>query len=105
MLFILYSLVFEYQAMNLRETLKRFGKDVGINIGAVRLYAKQLFIALKHLADLRIVHADIKLDNILCSGDLKQVSNDYNLICSSDGLVLIVKLTKSLIGVASGEAL
>ena len=28
--------------MNLRETLKKFGKDVGINIGAVRLYARQL---------------------------------------------------------------
>lgn len=67
------ALVFEYQQMNLRETLKKFGKDVGINIGAVRLYARQLFVALKHLADLRVVHADIKLDNILCSGDLKQV--------------------------------
>jgi serine/threonine-protein kinase PRP4 len=59
--------------MNLRETLKKFGKDVGINIGAVRLYARQLLVALRHLADLRVVHADIKLDNILCSGDLKKV--------------------------------
>jgi serine/threonine-protein kinase PRP4 len=48
-------------------------KDVGINIGAIRLYTRQLFIALKHLSDLKIVHADIKLDNILCSADLKQV--------------------------------
>ena len=47
--------------------------DVGINIGAIRLYTRQLFIALKHLSDLKIVHADIKLDNILCSADLKQV--------------------------------
>ena len=60
--------------MNLRETLYKFGKDVGINIGAVRMYARQLLSALRHLADLRIVHADIKLDNILCSGDLKQVT-------------------------------
>ena len=67
------ALVFEYYQMNLRETLKKFGKDVGINIGAVRMYARQLLIALRHLAELRIVHADIKLDNILCSGDLKQV--------------------------------
>jgi serine/threonine-protein kinase PRP4 len=67
------ALVFEYQSMNLRETLKKFGKDVGINIGAVRMYGRQLFVALKHLMDLRIVHADIKLDNILCSADLKQV--------------------------------
>lgn len=67
------AMVFEYQSMNLRETLKKFGKDVGINIGAIRMYGRQLFVALKHLMDLRVVHADIKLDNILCSGDLKQV--------------------------------
>lgn len=67
------AFVFEYQAMNLREALKKFGKDVGINIGAIRLYGKQLFIALKLLFDLNIIHADIKLDNILCSEDLKQV--------------------------------
>jgi serine/threonine-protein kinase PRP4 len=59
--------------MNLHEALKKFGKDVGINISAVRIYARQLFIALRHLADLKVVHADIKLHNILCSGDLKQV--------------------------------
>lgn len=73
------ALVFEYQSMNLRETLKKFGKDVGINIGAIRMYGRQLFVALKHLMDLRVVHADIKLDNILCSGDLKQVI--YKYIC------------------------
>jgi len=67
------AFIFEYEQMNLREALKKFGKDVGINIAAVRLYAKQLFIALKLLHDLRIVHADIKLDNILCSGDWRQV--------------------------------
>ena len=67
------ALVFEYQAMNLREALRKFGKDVGINIGAVRMYARQLFVALQLLAELRVVHADIKLDNILCSGDLRAV--------------------------------
>ncbi len=65
--------VSEYQQINLREMLKKFGKDVGINIGTVRLYSRQLFVALRHLSDLRIVDADIKFDNILCSGDLKQV--------------------------------
>ena len=67
------ALVFEYQPMNLREILKKFGKDVGINVGAIRLYARQLLVALRYLLDLKIVHADIKLDNILCSSDLKQV--------------------------------
>lgn len=64
-------MVFEYQEMNLREILKKFGSKVGINITAVRIYGKQLFLALKHLQDLGIIHADIKLDNILISADLK----------------------------------
>jgi serine/threonine-protein kinase PRP4 len=69
------ALVFESMHMNLRETIKKFGKNVGINATAVRMYARQLLIALKHLADLRVVHADIKPDNILVSEDLKQVNN------------------------------
>jgi serine/threonine-protein kinase PRP4 len=83
------ALVFEYQQMNLREALKKFGKDVGINILALKIYAKQLFIALRYLQELKIIHADIKLDNILVSEDLKQVKicdfgsafyeNDYNI--------------------------
>lgn len=37
------------------------------------MYGKQLMIALRLLMEIQVVHADIKLDNILCSGDLKQV--------------------------------
>ena len=53
--------------MNLRDVVKRFGKDVGINIRAVRVYGRQLFLALKLLSDCNIMHADIKPDNILVS--------------------------------------
>lgn len=52
-------------SMNLREVVKRFGKDVGLNIRAVRAYAHQLFLALSLLRKLNIIHADIKPDNIL----------------------------------------
>jgi serine/threonine-protein kinase PRP4 len=68
-------IAFESMSMNLRDALKKFGKNVGINVPAVRMYGKQLFIGLKHIADLRIVHADIKLDNIVVSEDLKHVSD------------------------------
>ncbi|KAI0355187.1 kinase-like protein [Trametes cingulata] len=58
-------LVFENLSMNLREVVKRFGKDVGLNIRAVRAYAHQLFLALSLLRKVNIMHADIKPDNIL----------------------------------------
>ncbi|KAJ8598842.1 hypothetical protein CTAYLR_008544 [Chrysophaeum taylorii] len=61
------ALVFESMAMNLREVLRKYGKNVGINIIAVRAYARQLFAALRHLRKTQIVHADIKPDNILVS--------------------------------------
>ena len=51
--------------MNLREVLKKYGKDVGIHIKAVRSYIQQLFLALKLLKRCNILHADIKPDNIL----------------------------------------
>lgn len=52
-------------SMNLRDVVKRFGKDVGLNIRAVRAYAYQLFLALSLLKKVNIMHADIKPDNIL----------------------------------------
>lgn len=58
-------LVFEALSMNLRDVVKRFGKDVGLNIRAVRAYAHQLFLALGLLKKTNIMHADIKPDNIL----------------------------------------
>jgi Serine/threonine protein kinase len=67
------ALLFEYMPFNLRETLSKFGKNVGINLTAVRSYAKQLLMALQHLEDHRVVHADIKLDNILVSSDFSTV--------------------------------
>jgi serine/threonine-protein kinase PRP4 len=52
-------------SMNLRDVLKRFGKDIGLNIRAVRAYAHQLFLALSLMRKLNIIHADVKPDNIL----------------------------------------
>jgi serine/threonine-protein kinase PRP4 len=54
-----------FNSMNLRDVVKRFGKDVGLNIRAVRVYTKQLFLALSLLRKCNVMHADIKPDNIL----------------------------------------
>jgi serine/threonine-protein kinase PRP4 len=58
-------MVFESLSMNLREVIKRFGKDVGLNLRAVRAYAHQMFLSLSLLRKAEIMHADIKPDNIL----------------------------------------
>lgn len=58
-------MVFENLSINLREVLKKFGRDVGINIKAVRSYAQQMFLALGLLRKCNILHADLKPDNVL----------------------------------------
>lgn len=58
-------LCFEPLAMNLREVLKKYGKQKGLAISAVRSYSQQLLLALRHLKKCNILHADIKPDNIL----------------------------------------
>ncbi|KAK8157087.1 kinase-like domain-containing protein [Phyllosticta citrichinensis] len=58
-------MVFEHLSVNLREVLKKFGRDVGLNLKAVRSYAQQMFVALSLLRKCNVVHADIKPDNML----------------------------------------
>lgn len=65
-------IVFESLHMNLREVLKKFGRNIGLKLTAVRTYSKQLFIALKHLRNCGVLHCDIKPDNMLVN-DSKNV--------------------------------
>ncbi len=58
-------MVFESLGMNLRDVVRRYGRDVGLNLQAVRVYAHQLLLALSHLAKNEVMHADIKPDNVL----------------------------------------
>mmetsp|Transcript_89808 Transcript_89808/g.187711 ORF Transcript_89808/g.187711 Transcript_89808/m.187711 type:complete len:590 (+) Transcript_89808:436-2205(+) len=58
-------LVFECMWDNLRTALKKYTKDKGMSLKAVRQYTKQLLVALQHIHRCEIVHADIKPDNIL----------------------------------------
>ncbi|KAL1410904.1 U4/U6 small nuclear ribonucleoprotein prp4 [Vanrija albida] len=61
------AIVTESLSMNLRDVIKRFGKDVGLNMRAVRAYAHQMLLALSLMRKCNIVHADIKPDNVLVS--------------------------------------
>jgi len=67
-------LVFERMEMNLRETLNKYGQNVGLSLEGVRTFARQLCSALARLRDLEIVHADLKPDNVLVSADLRRCS-------------------------------
>ncbi|CAH0713363.1 unnamed protein product, partial [Brenthis ino] len=58
-------LVLESLHMDLRNILKKYGKNHGINIKALMSYSRQLLLSLRLLKKIGIVHADIKPDNIL----------------------------------------
>merc|ERR1740138_539209 len=58
-------LVFECMGDDLRAALKKYTKNKGMSMQAVRSYTQQLLIGLSHMHWCKIVHADIKPDNIL----------------------------------------
>ncbi|CAN8102946.1 unnamed protein product [Discula destructiva] len=58
-------MAFENLSLNLREVLKKFGNNVGINLVATKAYARQIFLSLAHMRKCSIIHADLKPDNIL----------------------------------------
>ncbi|KAK4542213.1 hypothetical protein LTR36_007061 [Oleoguttula mirabilis] len=60
-------IVFEALSADLRDVLKKFGRNVGLNLKAIRSYAQQMFLALSHMKKCQILHADLKPDNILVS--------------------------------------
>lgn len=53
--------------MNLREVLRKYGKDVGLHIKAVRSYTQQMLLALKLMKRCSVLHSDLKPDNMLVS--------------------------------------
>lgn len=72
-------MAFENLSLNLREVLKKFGNNVGINLRGVRAYAYQIFLALGHMRRCSIIHADLKPDNILVSLTLSFLPWGFNM--------------------------
>lgn len=62
-------MVFECMAEDLRGALKKYTKNRGMSIMAVKGYTKQLLIGVRHMHKFNIIHADLKPDNILISQD------------------------------------
>lgn len=66
-------LVYESMGLNLRETMNKFGRDIGLSMDGVILYGRQLFLALSLLHKHKIIHADLKPDNIMVSHDTRKI--------------------------------
>ncbi|KAJ2779762.1 U4/U6 small nuclear ribonucleoprotein prp4, partial [Coemansia javaensis] len=60
-------LCFELMSMNLREVVRKYGRDAGLSLQAVRVYGAHLLLALDLLRRCGIVHGDVKPDNCFVS--------------------------------------
>eukprot|EP01105_Mastigella_eilhardi_P022127 TRINITY_DN5426_c0_g1_i1.p1 TRINITY_DN5426_c0_g1~~TRINITY_DN5426_c0_g1_i1.p1 ORF type:complete len:559 (+),score=121.55 TRINITY_DN5426_c0_g1_i1:137-1678(+) len=80
-------LVFEPMSHTLRQLLQQYrGRRGGLHVSAVRVYARALMTALRHLKHQGLVHADIKLDNILVSAGLGRCKvADFGCACVAPG--------------------
>eukprot|EP00934_Nitzschia_sp_Nitz4_P000425 Nitzschia sp. Nitz4//scaffold23_size168460//118028//119659//NITZ4_002235-RA/size168460-processed-gene-0.231-mRNA-1//1//CDS//3329543683//425//frame0 len=66
-------LVFPFLKFNLRDVLSKYGKSVGLSLPAVRSYFSQLLAAGWQLERHKIIHSDLKPDNILVSADFQTI--------------------------------
>eukprot|EP00929_Paragymnodinium_shiwhaense_P057988 TRINITY_DN29046_c0_g1_i1.p1 TRINITY_DN29046_c0_g1~~TRINITY_DN29046_c0_g1_i1.p1 ORF type:complete len:402 (+),score=44.52 TRINITY_DN29046_c0_g1_i1:238-1443(+) len=60
-----FCLVFESMWDDLREALRRLTGGNGMTLSVVRAYTQQLLLGLRHLKRCKVLHGDIKPDNIL----------------------------------------
>ncbi|KAJ2844509.1 U4/U6 small nuclear ribonucleoprotein prp4 [Coemansia erecta] len=60
-------LSFELMSLNLREIVRKYGRESGLNLQAVRVYAMHLLLALDLLRRSSVVHGDLKPDNCFVS--------------------------------------
>ncbi|CAK7233604.1 U4/U6 small nuclear ribonucleoprotein prp4 [Sporothrix curviconia] len=92
-------MIFENLSMNLREVLKKFGNNVGINLHGVRVYAYQIFVALAHMRRCSIIHADLKPDNILVNDNRStlKICDLGTAIDRSDAATAHIEITPYLV--------
>merc|ERR1712176_1095688 len=67
------AMVFELQKCDLRTALQRYGQGRGLPLQTVAQYSRQIFMALRLLRQLKIIHGDLKPDNLLMSMDKTEI--------------------------------
>lgn len=67
------ALVFQLQRCDLRSGLQRYGRGHGLPLQTVQSYAKNIFLALRALWRVKVIHSDLKPDNLLISLDKSSV--------------------------------
>lgn len=67
------ALVFHLQRCDMRTGLQKYGQGRGLPLFLVRSYAKDLFMALRALGAVNVIHSDVKPDNLLMSLDKASV--------------------------------
>lgn len=60
-------MVFELQKCDLRSALQKYGQGRGLPLQTVAQYSRHIFMALRALRKLRVIHGDLKPDNLLMS--------------------------------------
>mmetsp|Transcript_67401 Transcript_67401/g.171077 ORF Transcript_67401/g.171077 Transcript_67401/m.171077 type:complete len:577 (-) Transcript_67401:72-1802(-) len=67
------ALVFHLQRCDMRTGLQKYGQGRGLPLGLVRNYARDIFMALRALRQVNVIHSDLKPDNLLMSLDKASV--------------------------------
>eukprot|EP00929_Paragymnodinium_shiwhaense_P112976 TRINITY_DN81238_c0_g1_i1.p1 TRINITY_DN81238_c0_g1~~TRINITY_DN81238_c0_g1_i1.p1 ORF type:complete len:659 (-),score=179.24 TRINITY_DN81238_c0_g1_i1:42-2018(-) len=67
------AVVFPLQRCDMRFGLKKYGQGKGLPLQMVELYAKCLFLALRALRKVKVIHSDVKPENLLLSLDKMSV--------------------------------
>lgn len=60
-------MVFELLKCDLRTALSKYGQGRGLPLQTVAQYSRQIFLALRVLRKLKLIHGDLKPDNVLMS--------------------------------------